>query len=96
MREPLLKAVAMPPKMFWAPFLPAAANLAVQFPFMFIAMGLYQANPVMFIFPILIGHVFLIAYGAKEPHLSNMMRTYGPMAKPSHNIYKSKGNKLAP
>lgn len=96
MREPLLKAVALPPKMFWAPFLPAAANLAIQFPIMFIGMGVFNANPIIFIPPIIISHLFLIAYGSREPHLSNMMRTYGPMAGGSKNIYKSKGTKLAP
>lgn len=96
MREPLLKAVAMPPKLFWAPFLPSCANLAIQFPIMFIAMGLFNANPILFIPPIIFVHVFLVVYGAREAHLSNMMQTYGPMAGGSKNIYKSKGTKLAP
>lgn len=96
MREPLLKAVAMPPRLFWAPFLPSAANMALQFPFMFIGMGLFNANPLWFCVTILFAHIFLIIYGAREPHLSTMMQTYGPMAGGSHNMYKSKGTKLAP
>lgn len=96
MREPILKAVAMPPKMFWAPFLPAGVNMVVQCPLMFIALGLWDTNPLVFIPPIIIGHLFLVVYGAREPHLSNMMQTYGPMARGSKNIYKSKGTKLAP
>lgn len=96
MREPILRAVAMPPKMFWAPFLPAVTNLAVQFPFMFIGMGVLGWNPLVFVFPIVIVHVFLIVYGSKEPHLSTMMRSYGPMSGGSKNMYKSKGSKLAP
>ena len=96
MREPILRAVAMPPKMFWAPLLPAAINLAVQFPFMFIGMGVFGINPLLFVFPIVIAHVFLIIYGSKEPHLSTMIRTYGPMSGGSKNMYKSKGTKLAP
>ena len=96
MREPLLKAVAMPPRMFWAPFLPATINLALQFPFMFIGMGVLGLNPLLFVFPILFVHVFLIIYGSREPHLSAMIRAFGPMAGGSKNIYKSKGTKLAP
>ena len=96
MREPILKAVAMPPKIFWAPMLPAAINLALQFPFMFIGMGVFQLNPLVFAFPIVFVHIFLIIYGSREPHLSTMMRTYGPMAAGSRNLYKSKGTKLAP
>lgn len=96
MREPILKAVAMPPKMFWAPFVPAAANFAIQCPLMFIALGVWDTNPLVFIPSVVIGHLFLIVYGAREPHLSNMMRTYGPFASGSKNPYKSKGTKLAP
>lgn len=96
MREPILKAIAMPPRIFWAPFLPAVVNLAIQFPFMFIGMGIFEMNPLVFVFPIVFAHVFLIIYGAREPHLSAMVRAYGPMARGSKNIYKSKGTKLAP
>ena len=31
MNEPILKAVAMPPRLFWAPLAPAILNLAIQF-----------------------------------------------------------------
>lgn len=96
MREPILKAIAMPPRLFWAPFLPAAANLAVQFPMMFIGLGVFDMNPLIFIFPIVIAHGVLAIYGAKEPHLSAMFQSYGPFAHGSVNIYKSKGMKLAP
>ena len=86
MREPILKAIAMPPRIFWAPFLPAAINLAVQFPFMFIGMGLFEMNPLVFVFPIVFAHVFLAVYGAREPHLSAMVRAFGPIAGGSKNI----------
>ena len=96
MREPVLKAIAMPPRLFWAPFLPAAANLAVQFPIMFIGLGVFGMNPLIFIFPIIIAHLFLANYGAKEPHLSAMMKSRGRFSGGSVNIYKCKGTKLAP
>lgn len=96
MREPILKAVAMPPRIFWAPFLPAIINLAIQFPFMFMGMGIFEMNPLIFVFPIIIVHVLLIIAGVREPHLSSMVRAYGPMAGGSKNIYKCKGTKLAP
>lgn len=96
MREPIMKAVAMPPRLFWAPFLPAAANLAVQFPLMFIVMGIFDVNPILFMVSVIFGHIFIAIYGAREPHLSAMMRSYGKFIKGSQNIYKSKGMKLAP
>ena len=96
MREPILKAVAMPPKFLWAPFLPALANLGVQFPMMFIIMGFVDYNPFLFVISIVIVHAFLVAYGAKEPHLSTLLASYGLFAGGSKNVYKSKGTKLAP
>jgi len=96
MKVPILKAVAMPPRLFWAPFIPAVANLAVQFPFMFIFMALFDINPIVFIGIILPVHFVLIAYGVKEPHLSNIMKAGGHLSSPSKNVYKEKGKKLAP
>ena len=96
MREPIMKAVAMPPRLFFAPFLPAATNLAVQFPMMFIVMGFFDINPLIFMISVISGHIFIAIYGAREPHLSAMMQSAGKFLRGSQNIYKSKGMKLAP
>ncbi|MCQ2914504.1 MAG: hypothetical protein MJ247_04855 [Alphaproteobacteria bacterium] len=96
MREPILKAVAMPPKIFLAPMLPALLNMVLQFPAMFIMMGIYHVNPLMFVVTIAIGHFILIIYGAKEPHLSAMVQAFGKAPKTSQNMYKVKGAKFAP
>ncbi|MCK5295782.1 MAG: hypothetical protein KAJ75_02720 [Alphaproteobacteria bacterium] len=96
MRDSIFKAVAMPPRLFWAPFLPALANLGLQFPMMFVVMGLWQVNPILFAVPIIVCHFTLVAYGMKEPHLSAMMAAYGPMAGGSKNMNTCKGTKLAP
>lgn len=96
MREPVLKAVAMPPRIFWAPMFPAIVNFAMQAGIMVVLVVVIHLNPIYFIGSILIGHIIIAAYSYKEPHLSNMMLTYGPMATPSKNVYRSKGNKLAP
>ena len=98
MKEPILKAVAMPPRVFWAPMLPMVANFSVQMAIMVMLQGAFpgKVNPLMFIFTFVAVHIFLVVYGVKEPHLSKMMLTYGPMATPSKNIYPDKGNKLAP
>jgi hypothetical protein len=71
-------------------------NLAVNFPLMFMIMGVWKVNPILFAVPIGLVHVVLIGYGAKEPHLSTMVQSYGPVAKPKKSMYKSKGTKLAP
>lgn len=96
MREPILKAVANPPKILWAPFLPVLLNLGVQFPIMFTAIGGFGVNPLFFVSTILIAHTIIIAWGTKEPHISNMIQSFGQSHRVSNNLYKTKGNKFAP
>lgn len=95
MQEPILKAVAMPPKVFWAPMVPAIANITVQG--VFVLMWIFNSNnPIFFIATIALAHAGIVIYGSREPHLSNMMKASGPMMTPSKNVYSSRGNKLAP
>ncbi|MBO6289250.1 MAG: hypothetical protein IJ738_02000 [Alphaproteobacteria bacterium] len=96
MREDILKAVAQPPKFLFAPFVPALVNLGIQFPVLFIAIGVANMNPLFFIFSILLSHAAITAYGIKEPHMSTMLQAYGQTRKVSKNLYSVKGNKFAP
>lgn len=96
MREGILKAVANPPKILWGPFLPSMINFALQFPFMFMAIGIFDANPIIFLATIVMAHAGIIMYGIKEPHLSAMIQAYGQTHMVTRNLYKVKGNKFEP
>ncbi len=96
MREMILKAVANPPKILWGPFLPTLMNLGLQFPLMFICMGIWNINPIFFMGSIALGHIFVVYMGQKDPHISTMIMAFGQSRHISNNIYKSKGNKFAP
>ena len=96
MREVILKAVANPPKILWGPFLPVLVNLGIQFPLMFMFMGVAGVNPLWFMISLVIGHVATVVAGTKEPHISTMIQAYGPASKKTVNLYKGKGNKFAP
>ncbi len=96
MQESILKAVANPPKILWGPFLPTMLNFGIQFPIMFMFIGTFEINPLFFMGSLIAGHIFCIALGAKEPHISAMIQAYGQTAIKSHNLYKEKGNKFAP
>ena len=87
MREDILKAVAQPPKFLLAPFVPALVNLGIQFPMLFIGIGLADMNPLFFLTSILLSHIALCVYGAKEPHMSTMLQAYGRSNKVSKNLY---------
>lgn len=96
MREMILKAVANPPKILWGPFIPVVMNFGIQFPLMFMAIGLADINPLFFLFSVLISHIVIIILGVKEPHLSNMLQAYGQTYRRTRNLYKVKGMKFAP
>lgn len=97
MREPILKSVAMPPRVFWAPMIPAIVNFATQVPLIFIWIGVFEGNPIWALWTISIVHLIIVFYGAREPHLSHILLAWGRSG-PSmtHNIYFSRGNKFAP
>lgn len=96
MRAAILKAVANPPKIIWAPVLPALLNLGFQFPMMFITIGVGDINPLLFVFCIAGAHFLIIIMGNKEPHISRMIQAFGKTNKTSRNLYKEKGNKFVP
>ena len=96
MREEILKAVAQPPRVLWAPMVPAIINLGIQYPMMFIGIGIGNVNPLFFITLILMSHAALCAIGFKEPHLSTMLQAYGQTYIKSTNLYQVTGNKFEP
>jgi hypothetical protein len=96
MRDMVLKAVAQPPKIFWGPVLPVVLNMGIQFPIMFMSMGVWNINPLMFVFSILIVHGLVVFAGTRDPHLSAMIQAFGQTNLVSKNIYAEKGNKFEP
>ena len=96
MRDMILKAVANPPKLFWGPMIPAALNAGLQIPFMFMAMGMWQANPLIFIVSVVLGHMIVIALGTRDQHLSGMLQAFGTTNYGSKNLYRVKGHKFEP
>lgn len=96
MREEILKAVAQPPKFLFAPMVPAIINLGIQFPMLFMGIGIADANPLFFVTSILAAHAALVVAGFREPHLSTMLQAYGQTNKISSNLYAVEGNKFEP
>ena len=92
----ILKAVAQPPKLFWGPVLPTIINAGIQVPVMFMAVGIGNVNPLLFALSIVTCHLFIVAAGVKEPHLSTMIQAFGQTNKVSKNLYAERGNKFEP
>ena len=67
-----------------------------QIPFMFMGIGLWDINPLIFIVSVVVGHLIVVALGAKDPHLSGMLQAFGTTNLSSKNLYRVKGNKFEP
>ena len=74
----------------------AIINLGIQFPMLFMGIGVADVNPLFFITSIVGAHVALVFAGIKEPHLSTMLQAYGRSNKISQNLYAVQGNKFEP
>lgn len=97
MREPVLKAVCMPPRLFWAPAIVAGANLIVQFSLMLMWVGLTGRSIMPFIISIPVAHAAIVEWGSKDPHLSKMLVSWGRSGPTStKNVYCCRGTKFAP
>lgn len=96
MKEPILKAVANPPKILWGPFLLVILNFGVQFPLMFMFIGGFNINPIFFMASIIGGHIAAVAAGARDQHIGNMLQAFGQSFKPTTNLYPVKGSKFEP
>ena len=97
MKEPILRAVAMPPRLFWAPMAPAGANLGIQLPMALFMQTFSDVNPLWIVLTLVLAHIGIIIACVKEPHLSKMMEAQGPFIRfmGYRNIYPEKGRKLA-
>ena len=95
MKEPILRAVAMPPRLFWAPMAPVGANLGVQLPMALFTQTFSSMNPLWFVATTVLAHIVIIILGVREPHLSKMMESQGKFMKSYKSMYSHKGKYLA-
>jgi hypothetical protein len=93
MRTMVLRVVAEPQMMFWAPVVPAAGNLSLNVILMMFGIVLFDLNPLPFFGSTLAGHLFIVAYAARDPHLTTLIKAWSAAKDKTANIVKVKGNK---
>lgn len=76
MPEKVLRAVANPPQLFWAPQIPAGINMAAHAFFMIYGWGLAQISPLAFIFSFFLCHIVIASIGQREPHMSTLIQAW--------------------
>lgn len=97
MKEELLKSIAYPSLIFFAPFGLTIFNLTIGLVeiMCFLVFGLigYVWIPML---QIVIIHLLLILVAKKEPHIDNIIRAKTNIKAKTKNIIKENGNKFAP
>ena len=96
MPERILKAVAIPSTLFWAPQLPALLNMALHALLMIYGWAFARMSPLMFIISCIIVHIFIAAQGAREPHLTTVLQAWAVSKKGTRNLIKGKTRKYVP
>ena len=95
MKEDLLKSVAQPMMIFYAPFGLFVMNVAFCFVLLF--LGLVTGSTVFMVFSILLFvvlHFVAIIIGKKEPHIDNILASRSNIKARTRNVLREKGNKF--
>ena len=94
MKEELLKSVAQPMQVFFAPFRLSVANFTLNALAMAVLLvfgyGNYIWTPII---STLIIHVILIIIGRREPHIDNIIAALSMVSRSTKNIINEGGNK---
>lgn len=96
MRTMVLRVIAEPSQIFWAPVLPAAANVLLNVTLMMFFILLYNVTPIPFFVTTLIGHGLIAAYAIRDPHLSTLMTAWMETRRKTRNMVPVRGNKYVP
>lgn len=92
----VLRVIAEPSQIFWAPVLPAAANVLLNVTLMMFFILLYNVTPIPFFVTTLVGHGMIAVYAVRDPHLSTLMTAWMETRKKTRNMLRVRGNKYVP
>jgi CHASE2 domain-containing sensor protein len=73
----ILQAVANPKQFLWAPFELAIMNLIMAVAIMLICVAVLMTTPFFAMIPMVLGHIALVIFGAKDQHLFTIVRAMG-------------------
>jgi len=96
MKTLVLRVVAEPSQIFWAPLAPAAGNVLVNITAMLFGIMGFNVNPLPFFVTILIGHGLIAGYAARDPHLSSLISAWMVTRRKTANLLAVRGNKYVP
>jgi type IV secretory pathway VirB3-like protein len=93
MRTLVLRVVADPAQVFWAPLMPAAANVLFNFAAMMAGIVLFDLNPIPFFVTTLVGHTAIAVISVREPHIATLVTAWMETRRKTANLVAVRGNK---
>ena len=96
MRTLVLRVVAEPPQVFWAPLLPAAGNVLINITAMLFGIMGFNVNPLPFFVTMLVGHLLIAVYASRDPHISGLISAWMVSRRKTINLIPVQGNKYVP
>lgn len=85
----IYRPVALPQKFFGAPAMPAFLNFFASI-FLLMASATFEFFfPPVFVVTLIVGHVALMLYGAREPHVTTLIQTGNRSRKRPKNFGRS-------
>jgi hypothetical protein len=90
MPEKVMRAVASPPTLFWAPMIPAIINMGLHALGIVYAWGLFKISPLLVIISLIVFHMVLAAQGAREPHMATLVPAWAYSKRSTRNLIKGK------
>ena len=96
LRAEIYHSVAAPKQFLWAPFELAIANIILAVAF-FLVCVLINLVPFLSLLPLAAGHVVLVVFGTRNPHLATTLQSTGKYPPSRRNLARvSHGVKYVP
>lgn len=95
MPQRVMRAIASPPQMFFAPVELAMMNFLIAGVVMIFGFA-FELNPMWALSLLVINHIGLAFVGAREPHAYRILMCWSQANRKTKNLIKTKGNKFVP
>jgi hypothetical protein len=96
MKTLVLRVIAEPAQIFWAPVALAGGNVLINICAMLFGIMLFDFNPLPFFVTTIVGHGLIAGWAARDPHLTTLLAAWMVSRRKTVNLLATKGNKYVP
>ncbi|MBK1666943.1 hypothetical protein CKO28_02655 [Rhodovibrio sodomensis] len=95
-KSPVLTAIAYPATLAFVPVQLVGMNISINVALMMISIVVLNLTPVIWLVSAIVGHLALMTWSFREPHLVSLGQAFGRTPGRSKNIVPSSGVKYVP